>query len=132
MTIALPAVLSLFSVRVSKFIGRRFKSLIAVAAMLAGLCILLAWGAGARPREWAAGEVPVAFWCWQSDVPSQASVQRAIDRVGARFGSSARHRCADAVVVQVRGVVKTDAPACSRGDDPVDHRLADLDDFISV
>ena len=55
-----------------------------LACLTAVLCLLLSWSAGRPPREWQAGEVPVAFWSWQSNAPSKASLERAIDQAGAR------------------------------------------------
>ena len=85
MTIAVRSALSyVFPIRIVNLLGRHLKTLIALTLLMIALCVLLAWGAHSRPREWPAGEVPVVFWSWQSDVPSQVSVQRAIHGVGAR------------------------------------------------
>src|SRR4051812_40778829 len=36
-----------------------------------------------RPRAWAAGDVPVAFWAWRNDAPSEREVSRAVERARA-------------------------------------------------
>jgi hypothetical protein len=64
--------------------GRRLRLLTTLAFMTVVMCFSLAWRAHSKLREWPAGQVPVVFWTWQSDVPSQASVRRAIDGAGAR------------------------------------------------
>jgi len=36
-----------------------------------------------RPRVWAARDVPVAFWAWRNDAPSEGEVSRAVEKTRA-------------------------------------------------
>lgn len=38
----------------------------------------------ARPRVWAADEVPVAFWAWRAQSPEQTDIQAAVEKAKAR------------------------------------------------
>ena len=65
--------------------GRFVLRLLAAAA---GVLAVAALGAGWRwahaPRVWRPEEVPVAFWAWRAETPSQADVERAARETGAR------------------------------------------------
>lgn len=52
---------------------------LALACVLAVALVSLGWRfyAGKR-RAWAAGDVPVAFWAWRNDAPSEREVERAV------------------------------------------------------
>lgn len=64
---------------------RLFRLLAASAALLAAAMLAAAgWRRGAAPRAWKPGEVPVAFWAWRAEAPSQAEVERAARETGAR------------------------------------------------
>jgi hypothetical protein len=60
-----------------------------------------------QPRTWKASEIPIAFWSWRSDSPTQASVQRVIDRVGARtiFVRAGQIDCERSTIRRIRPVV---------------------------
>ena len=73
MSLALPV--NLPSSRNAQMLFAAF-SLMAVAVMLNGF--------HRKPRAWRAGEVPVAFWSWRNQTPSDADVREAIEKVGAR------------------------------------------------
>jgi uncharacterized protein DUF3142 len=62
---------------------RHKKSLV----LLSGLILpaaLLALRYERVPRAWAVNEVPITFWAWQLESPSEADVQEAISEAGAR------------------------------------------------
>ncbi|HWP44280.1 MAG TPA: DUF3142 domain-containing protein, partial [Blastocatellia bacterium] len=63
--------------------GRRTAALY-IGPVLALAAALLASGYERAPIEWRVGEVPVAFWAWQSESPSEADVRRAVVEAGAR------------------------------------------------
>lgn len=43
-----------------------------------------AWSLHRKPKPWAAGQVPIAFWAWRNEAPSQVDVGRAMQRTRAR------------------------------------------------
>jgi hypothetical protein len=53
----------------------------ALALMTAGIVIS---SFHRRPRVWPAGEVPVAFWSWRNQTPSQSDVRAAIEKTPIR------------------------------------------------
>lgn len=58
--------------------------LAATAAVLALTLAAAGWRRARAPRVWGPGEVPVAFWSWRGETPSQAEVERAAAETGAR------------------------------------------------
>ena len=53
--------------------------------MLAGTTICsLAWHFHSQPRAWAVEEVPVAFWAWRTQAPTEAEVEAAARQARAR------------------------------------------------
>ncbi|MGH9942634.1 MAG: DUF3142 domain-containing protein, partial [Pyrinomonadaceae bacterium] len=55
------------------------------AGILLVVTISLGWRAAAnRPRAWAAGEAPLAFWHWRNETPSAALVAQAARQTNAR------------------------------------------------
>jgi hypothetical protein len=64
---------------------RRFKLLAAAAVVLAVILPAAAgWRRAHAPRVWRTGEVPVAFWTWRTEAPTQTEVERAAVETGAR------------------------------------------------
>jgi hypothetical protein len=67
---------------------RRHKRVGLLAAGAAAVLAVVLAGAGWRwtraPRVWRPGEVPVAFWTWRTETPSQAEVESASAETGAR------------------------------------------------
>ena len=51
--------------------------------LLCFLCVVAAHFHG-KPRTWAVGEVPVAFWAWRTQAPDQVDVQAAVEKTNAR------------------------------------------------
>ncbi|HEX8149346.1 MAG TPA: DUF3142 domain-containing protein [Pyrinomonadaceae bacterium] len=62
----------------------RLTLLAAAAAVLAVVLVTAGWRRAHAPRAWRPGEVPVAFWSWRAEAPSQAEVERAAGETGAR------------------------------------------------
>lgn len=58
--------------------------LAAAAALLAAMLLTAGWRRAHAPRVWRPGEVPVAFWSWRTETPSQTEVERATAETGAR------------------------------------------------
>jgi hypothetical protein len=58
--------------------------LAAAAGLLAATLATAAWRWAHAPRAWKPGEVPVAFWSWRAEAPSQSEVERASREAGAR------------------------------------------------
>jgi hypothetical protein len=48
------------------------------------LLVLLAWNVVAGRRIWRSAEVPVAFWSWRLEIPSQNEVNEAVQQTGAK------------------------------------------------
>jgi hypothetical protein len=42
------------------------------------------WSLHRKPRAWAPGEVPIAFWAWRNDAPSESDVRRAMQKTQAQ------------------------------------------------
>ena len=61
-----------------------FRLLAAAAAVLASMLVTAGWRWARAPRVWRPGAVPVAFWTWRTETPSQAEVERAARETGAR------------------------------------------------
>jgi hypothetical protein len=59
---------------------RRLTSSIAVTLLLA----LIVWNATASRRIWKPEEVPVAFWSWRLDTPSETDVNEAVRQTGTK------------------------------------------------
>ena len=57
---------------------------VALGCALVVASIAFAWRREARPRTWAAGEVPVTFWAWRDELPAEAEVERAAREARAR------------------------------------------------
>lgn len=86
----------------------------AAAGVLLVVCVLLvaaslasaAWRWASKPRAWRPGEVPVAFWSWRAEAPSEADVRRATEATGAReiFLRAGQFDFADGEVKRVRAV----------------------------
>ena len=60
----------------------RFAVLCAAIATLTLASV--AWSLHRKPKPWAAGQVPIAFWAWRNEAPSDADVRRAMQRTRAR------------------------------------------------
>ncbi|MDT7603400.1 MAG: hypothetical protein QOF61_1397 [Acidobacteriota bacterium] len=60
------------------------KTWLALSLVLAASLAAVAWRASARPRVWAAGTVPVAFWVWGNELPAQEEIERAASETKAR------------------------------------------------
>ncbi|HZI18297.1 MAG TPA: DUF3142 domain-containing protein [Pyrinomonadaceae bacterium] len=58
--------------------------LLAAAAAAAGVAGVAGWLWVGAPRVWRAGEVPVAFWAWRAEAPSESEVEAARRETGAR------------------------------------------------
>lgn len=56
---------------------------LSVALLVALSSLALPWQAGV-PRVWAARDVPIAFWAWRTEAPSEQEVGRAAREAGAR------------------------------------------------
>ncbi|HZB45865.1 MAG TPA: DUF3142 domain-containing protein [Pyrinomonadaceae bacterium] len=85
----------------------------AAVVMLVGLCLLVAaslasaaWRWASAPRAWAAGEVPVAFWSWRTEAPTEEDVRRASRETGAGalFLRAGQFDLAEGRVTRVRAV----------------------------
>src|SRR5687767_14501137 len=85
----------------------------AAGVMLVGLCVTVAaslasaaWRWASAPRAWAAGEVPVAFWSWRTEAPTEEDVRRASQETGARalFLRARQFDLAEGRVTRVRAV----------------------------
>lgn len=61
-----------------------FRLLAAAAAVLALMLVTAGWRRSHAPRVWSPGEVPVAFWTWRTEAPTQTEVERAVAETGAR------------------------------------------------
>ncbi|HEU4595728.1 MAG TPA: DUF3142 domain-containing protein [Pyrinomonadaceae bacterium] len=68
------------------FMHRRgaLKAAAVAACLLAATLGTAAWRWTHAPRVWGPGEVPVAFWSWRADAPTQEEVARAFEETGAR------------------------------------------------
>lgn len=68
------------------FGGRRAALKVACAGLcVAGAALVSAgWRGAHAPRAWQPGEVPVAFWSWRSEAPSEEEWARARGETGAR------------------------------------------------
>lgn len=59
-----------------------------VAVLCAAIATLtlasVAWSLHCKPTPWTAGQVPIAFWAWRNEAPSDADVRRAMQRTQAR------------------------------------------------
>lgn len=54
------------------------------ACVLAASLASAAWSWTRGPRAWGAGEVPVAFWSWRAETPTDEELARAAGATGAR------------------------------------------------
>ncbi|MDT7778788.1 MAG: hypothetical protein QOC99_1300 [Acidobacteriota bacterium] len=88
----------------------RSRSVLRLLALVFGAvaaCVLTAgWRWAHAPRAWRPGEVPVAFWAWRAETPSQADVESAARETGARclFLRAGQMDFASGRVVRVRAV----------------------------
>jgi hypothetical protein len=65
--------------------GRFAPTMLALAAgAFAAAALAAGWRHAHAPRVWKPAEVPLAFWAWRSETPSQAEVERAARETGAR------------------------------------------------
>ncbi|MDX6612808.1 MAG: hypothetical protein QOD75_1994 [Blastocatellia bacterium] len=63
---------------------RTSPKLTAICAVCGIGLVLIGWTIQRQPRAWAAGKVPIAFWAWRNDPPSQADVSDAMQVAHAR------------------------------------------------
>ncbi|HEX7317399.1 MAG TPA: DUF3142 domain-containing protein [Pyrinomonadaceae bacterium] len=63
---------------------KTFRLLAAAAAVLAVMLVTAGWRRARAPRVWSVDEVPVAFWSWRTEAPTQNEVERAAAETGAR------------------------------------------------
>jgi hypothetical protein len=84
----------------------------ATRIMLGGLCFLVAslgtaaWRAVNQPVVWHPNDVPVAFWSWRADAPSQEDVERAVKATGAKeiFLRAGQFDLKDGTVRRIRSI----------------------------
>jgi hypothetical protein len=60
------------------------KAAAGAGVLLAASLASAAWRWTQEPRAWAAGEVPVAFWAWRAETPTEEEWARAAGETGAR------------------------------------------------
>ena len=63
-----------------RWASRRLALSLAVTSLLA----LIVWNATASRRTWAPSEVPVAFWSWRLETPSETDVVEAVRQTGTK------------------------------------------------
>ena len=65
-------------------VSQNLSSVLQLTAPCVLLLVLAAWSIHNEPRTWTPAELPVAFWSWRTETPTQADVHNAMTKLDAQ------------------------------------------------